>query len=66
MRGVLIRIACGVLPFVEEPPQGSELGGSNVSQADRVVLGLGDDDLQCLRFSLEEVRIEAKVDVVDL
>ena len=66
MRRVLIRAACEVLPFVEEPPQGSELDGGNVLQVDRVGLGSGNDGLQCLRFSLEKVRIETKVDVIDL
>ena len=66
MRGTLIRAAFGDLPFVEEPPQGSELGGGNVLQTDWVSLGRGNDVLQYLRFSLEEVRIETKVDVVGL
>ena len=34
MREALIMAAYGELPFVEEPPQGSELGGGNVFQAD--------------------------------
>jgi hypothetical protein len=34
MRGALIRAACGDLPFVEEPPQGSELGDGNVLHVD--------------------------------
>ena len=48
MRKVLIRTACGDLPFIEEPPQGSELGGSNVLQVDCVVLGTGNDGFQRL------------------
>jgi hypothetical protein len=54
------------LPFVEEPPQCSELGGANLMQADCVGLGCGNDGPQFLRFPLQEVRIEAKLDVVDL
>ena len=66
MRRTLIRAALGDLPFVEKPPQRSELVGANVLQTNWVGLGRGNDVFQYLRFSLEEVRIEAKVNVVDL
>jgi len=51
MRRALISSAYGDLPFVEEPPQGSELGNGNILEADWVGLGHGNDGHQCLRFS---------------